>query len=238
MVTSSFSLLRLVFVLGLVIGSFFVSGMAQSSGTVNVQASVSSYVDVTAGGPVTLSGTLGGSVNNTLSKGSPLNGTVIDLGDVGPNNNSAFAKATLPLRLRSNAPYTLNMSVQDVSGFTGNALTTADIGFGVDNVSRSDPGVAAGTDTITTGVQGDPTLDPDANPSTPRWDYSQKKNLAFYTTAAAILTGPKIMKVQPKNASTDGLTLNTFFAVKPQFFDPTTANNKFSANVTFTITSP
>lgn len=211
---------------------------SSNSGTVNIQASVSAFVEVRAGGPIALSGNVGGGVNNTLTKGSVLTGTIINLGDVGPANPNPFVKATVPLRLRSNAPYTLSMQVQDVSNFTGEALTINDVGFGLDNVSRSDPGVNGGTDTITTGMSGDPSLDPDANTATPRWDYQTKKNLGYFTTAQNILTGPKIMAVTPPSSSTSGLTLNTFFVVKPQFFTPTPTSTNFNVNVTFTITSP
>jgi hypothetical protein len=204
------------------------------AGTITLSGRVSGYVEVRAGGSATLTGNSGGSITNNKTKGQPLNGLTIDLGELGPSNTNSFVKATVPLRLRSNTSYTLSMSTTGFTNSNADMIQPSDIGFGLANISRTDPAVAPGTDTIAAGVSGDPSLDPDANPATDRWDYTTAKSLSTYTTSRAILSGPVIMRPVVPIGNTSGLTLNTFFVVKPQFF----AASSFSTTVTFTISTP
>ena len=216
--------------------SICASAQSSDSGSLALSGNSSVFVEVRAGGPATLSGNLlgtGGITNNKV-KGQALGTLAIDLGELGSANvGTPFVKATAPLRLRSNDVYTLSMGATAVSSADPDGLQGSDIGFGIDSVSRADPKVKAGTDTITAGMSGDPTADADANLVTDRWDYAAKKNLAFFSSSSAILSGTKIMNVTP-SAGTDGLTLNTYFVVKPQYFAP----SSFSSTVTFTITTP
>jgi hypothetical protein len=206
------------------------------TGSVGVSGTVSGYVEIRAGGAATLTGNSGGGITSNKTKGQTLSGLSIDLGDLGPSNTNAFVKATVPLRVRSNVAYTISMSVADFSKADAEALQPADVGFGIDNVSRADADVVAGTDTITSGVSGDPTLDSDTNTSTPRFDFTPKKSLAYFLSTNAntktVLSGPRIMKAIPASANANGLTLNTFFAVKPQFF---TAGSDFTTTIIYTV---
>lgn len=207
--------------------------VAQVSGTISLGASASAYVEIRGGGSIALSGTLGGSAT-PLTKGAPLSGVTVNFGEVGPANSSPFAKAIVPLRLRSNASYTLQMSVSTTSTNTGDQLLLSDFGFGMGNLSRNDPSVNPGTDSFASGINVDPSTLPDSNPATPRWDYPNANSLSTYTTAATVLAGPRIMKVMPPTANTDGLTVDAYFVVKPQFFDA----SSITATVTFTISTP
>jgi hypothetical protein len=209
------------------------AAQTSTTGTITVSATVSGYVDVASGGNASLSGSSGGSITNNKTKGQVLTGLTINLGELGAGNPSSFVKATVPLRLRSNASYSLTMGATQLPTGDPNALLSSDIGFGLANISRADTNVLAGVDTPATGVSGDPTLDADAVPGTDRWDYSANKRLSDYSTAKSILSGARVMKPVPISLL-DGLVFNTFFCVKPQFFTPAT----FSSTVTFTISTP
>jgi hypothetical protein len=216
--------------------SICASAQVSDSGSVALSGTSSSFVEIRAGGPATLSGNLSGTggITNNNVKGQALGTLAIDLGELGNANvGTSFVKATAPLRLRSNANYTVSMGATAVSNADPDGIQGSDIGFGIDSVSRADPSVKAGTDTITAGMSGDPTADSDADLGTARWDYSTKKKLSFFSSSSAILSGTKIMNVTP-SAGTDGLTLNSYFVVKPQYFAP----GSFSSTVTFTITTP
>jgi hypothetical protein len=213
------------------------------SGTVTLQGNVSGYVEIRAGGPATLINNSGGGITNNKTKGQSLNNPTtltINFGDVGPSNSAGFVIATVPLRLRSNVSYTLRMSASAMTygGGTPDAdsVTLADIGFGVVSAVRdSTGGVASGTDTITAAASGDPTLP--ANGSTNaagRYVYNAGHALSNYTTSSTILTGPRIMNAVVPTGNTNGLVVNTVFAIKPQFF----TTGSFSTSVTFTISNP
>ena len=65
-------------------------------------------------------------------------------------------------------------------------------------------------------------------------DANQIFSLNDYGSATTLLTGPRVMKASVPSGSTNGLVVNTVFAVKPQFFTP----GSFSTSVTFTISNP
>lgn len=210
------------------------SAQTNDSGTVSLTARVSGYVDIASGGPALLTGHLNGLITGNTAKGDRLNGTTINLGDISPANANSFVRVTVPLRLRSNIAYTLSIQTSGFANSDPLAIQSADVGFGIANIRRTDAGVnTAGTDTITTGVSGDPSLDPDYDTATPRWDFSPAKSLATYTSTQAVLSGSRIMNVVPAS-SVGGMLVDSFFVVKPQFFTPGT----FTTTVTYTISTP
>src|SRR6185503_12468734 len=80
---------------------------AQTTGSVTMTATVSNFVELTSGGAVTLTGNSGGSIIDGTAN-SPL-AVVVNLGELGPSNTNSFVKLSVPLRLRSNVAYQLNM---------------------------------------------------------------------------------------------------------------------------------
>jgi hypothetical protein len=216
-----------------------VAAFAQSdSGTINLQGTVSGYVEVRAGGAASISG--GGSISNNKVKGDRLDSPTtltVDFGEVSPSNTNAFVSATVPLRLRSNVSYTLKMSTAPMSysgGSDADSVTLADVGFGITSAARdSGGGVATGTDTIASG-NGNPTTNGAVSGTTGRFVYTSGFSLTDYTTSTTLLSGPRIMKAAAPTGNTNGLVVNTVFAVKPQFFTP----GSFSTAVTFTISTP
>jgi hypothetical protein len=192
---------------------------AQTTGSVTMTASVSNFVELTSGGAVTLTGNLGGSIITDGTASSPL-AVVVDLGELGPANSNSFVKLSVPVRLRSNVAYQLNM-VSSVAGAgaTSFSLKDTDVGFGLTPAARP-ANLAAGVDTNAT--PGDPTVggSTDANG---RWVFSgANSTLGAYAVSGAVLSGPRINKAVAANSATN-LSFPAIFAVKPQFFDPAPA---------------
>ena len=194
-------------------------GHAQTTGSVTITATVSNFVELTSGGAVTLTGNSGGSVITDGTANSPL-AVVVNVGELGPSNTNSFVKLSVPLRLRSNVAYQVNM-VSSVAGAgaTSFSLKDTDVGFGLTPAARP-ANLAAGADTNAT--PGDPTVggSTDANG---RWVFAgANSTLGAYAVSGAVLSGPRINKAVAANSSTN-LSVPAVFAIKPQFFDPAPA---------------
>ena len=192
---------------------------AQTTGSVTMNATVSNFVELSSGGAVTLTGNLGGSIITDGTANSPL-AVVVNLGELGPANTNSFVKLSVPLRLRSNVAYQLNM-VSSVAGAgaTAFSLKNTDVGFGLTPAARP-ANLAAGVDTNAT--PGDPTVGGSTDVDG-RWVFAgANSTLGAYAVSGQVLTGPRINKAVSGNSATN-LTLPAIFAVKPQFFDPAPA---------------
>ena len=210
-------------------------GSAQTTGTVNLTGTVSKFVEFNSGGAITLTGASGGSITTDGTANTPLTAS-LNLGELGPSNLSTFVTASVPLKLRSNAAYTLSMiATVSSSGTTSNKIGAADIGFGLGTVVRTGTGVnSAGGDTNATA--GDPTLagNGSVNATSGRYDFTgTKSNLSSFATTTVALNGASILNAVPRT-NTNGLTVPAIFAVKPQFFE----NGTTTVSVTFTAAAP
>jgi hypothetical protein len=129
-------------------------------------------------------------------------------------------KLSVPLRLRSNVAYQLNMVTSVAgAGATAFSLKDTDVGFGLTPAARP-ANLAAGVDTNAT--PGDPTVggSTDANG---RWVYAgANSTLGAYAVSGQVLTGPRINQAVAANSNTN-LTFPAIFAIKPQFYDPAPA---------------
>ena len=192
---------------------------AQTTGSVTMTASVSNFVELNSGGAVTLTGNLGGSIITDGTANSPL-AVVVNLGELGPANTNSFVKLSVPLRLRSNVAYQLNM-VSSVAGAGATALSLkdTDIGFGLTPAARP-ANLAAGADTNAT--PGDPTVGGSTDVDG-RWVFAgANSTLGAYAVSGQVLTGPRINKAVSAQSNTS-LTFPAIFAVQPQFYDPAPA---------------
>jgi len=192
---------------------------AQTTGSVTMTATVSNFVELTSGGAVTLTGNSGGSVITDGTVNTPL-AVVVNLGELGPSNSNSFVTLSVPLKLRSNVGYQLNM-VGSVAGAgaTSFSLKDTDVGFGLTPSARP-ASLAAGTDTNAT--PGDPTVGGSTDVNG-RWVFAgANSTLGAYAVSGQVLTGPRVNKATPAN-SNNGLTVPAIFAIKPQFFDPAPA---------------
>ena len=129
-------------------------------------------------------------------------------------------KLSVPLKLRSNVAYQLNM-VSSVAGAgaTSFSLKDTDVGFGLTPSARA-ANLASGADTNDT--PGDPTVGGSTDVNG-RWVFAgSNSTLGAYAVSGEVLTGPRVNKATPANSNV-GLTIPAIFAVKPQFFDPAPA---------------
>src|ERR1051326_2197511 len=126
---------------------------AQTTGSVTMTATVSNFVELTSGGAVSLTGNSGGSVITDGTANSPL-AVVVNMGELGPSNTNSFVQLSVPVRLRSNVAYQLNM-VSSVAGAgaTSFSLKDTDVGFGLTPAARP-ANLAPAVDTNAT--PGDP----------------------------------------------------------------------------------
>jgi hypothetical protein len=192
---------------------------AQTTGSVTMTATVSNFVELNSGGAVTLTGNSGGSVITDGTVNTPL-AVVVNIGELGPSNTNSFVKLSVPLKLRSNVAYQLNM-VGSVAGAgaTSFSLKDTDVGFGLTPSARP-ANLAAGTDTNDT--PGDPTVGGSTDVNG-RWVFAgANSTLGAYAVSGEVLPGPRINKATP-GTSNVGLTIPAIFTVKPQFFDPAPA---------------
>jgi hypothetical protein len=224
-----------VLLLTILLAANAIAASAQTTGTVSLTGTVSKFVEFNSGGAITLTGASGGSITTDGTANSPLAAS-INLGELGPSNTNTFVTASVPLKLRSNAAYTLSMiATVSSTGSTSNKIGAADIGFGLGTISRTGTGVnTAGTDT--NGTAGDPTLagNGSVNGTTGRYDFTGvKSNLSLFSTSTVALNGAFILNAVPRT-NTNGLTVPAIFAVKPQFFE----NGTTTVSVTFTAAAP
>jgi hypothetical protein len=192
---------------------------AQTTGSVTMTATVSNFVELNSGGAVTLTGNSGGSVITDGTVNTPL-AVVVDMGEVGPSNANSFVKLSVPLKLRSNVGYQLNM-VSSVAGAgaTSFSLKDTDVGFGLTPSARP-ANLAAGVDTNAT--PGDPTIGGSTDVNG-RWVFAgANSTLGSYASSGAVLSGPRVNKATPANSNI-GLMVPAIFTIKPQFFDPAPA---------------
>jgi hypothetical protein len=204
---------------------------AQTTGSVTMTGQVSNFVELRSGGAVTLTGASGGSVGTDGVADSPL-AVVVNLGELGPANTNSFVKLSVPLKMRSNVAYQLDMTGSVTgAGATAYSLKASDVGFGLVTSARASS-LHTGTDT--SAADSDPTTG-GATDVNGRWAFSGAgANLGAYSTAAEVLSGPRINKAVPRSDNT-GLTLPAIFAIKPQFYDPAAL---VTINADFTISAP
>jgi hypothetical protein len=205
---------------------------AQTTGQVQMTGQVSNFVELRSGGAVTLTGASGGAgVGTDGVANSPL-AVVVDLGELGPANANSFVKLSVPLKMRSNVAYQLDMTGSVTgAGSTAYSLKASDVGFGLVTSARASS-LHTGTDT--SAANSDPTSG-GATDSNGRWAFSgANSNLGAFSTAAEVLSGPRINKAVPRSDNT-GLTLPAVFAIKPQFYDPTAL---VTITADFTISAP
>lgn len=192
---------------------------AQTTGSVTMTATVSNFVELTSGGAVTLTGNSGGSIITDGTANSPL-AVVVNLGELGPSNTNSFVKLSVPVRLRSNVAYQLNMVTSVAgAGATAFSLKDTDVGFGLTPAARP-ANLAAGVDTNAT--PGDPTVGGSTDVDG-RWVFAgANSTLGAYAVSGAVLNGPRVNKTVAANSATS-LTFPAIFAIKPQFYDPAPA---------------
>lgn len=186
--------------------------------------------DISSGGLPTMTGAQGGTVSGSSSMTQDLVVT-INFGEVSPVNANNIVKVTVPIAIRSTAPYQITASV--AGAFNGNlqAVQASDIGFGARNIRK----MGNKSQDCTTPhlfrspFNNDPsttvTLDAAGRASYP-------SALDDVLTSTVILSGPRLTKGSvTKHEADNGYIFDAIFTIKPQYY----VSGTFSATVTFTI---
>jgi hypothetical protein len=186
--------------------------------------------DISSGGLPTMTGSQGGTVSGSNSLTQDLV-VIINFGEVSPVNANNIVKVTVPIAIRSTAPYQVTASV--AGAFNGNpqAVQASDIGFGARNI-RQLGNKAQDCSTphlFRTPFDNDPsttvTLDTNGRASYP----SSLNNVLISTV---ILSGPRLTRGSvTKHEADNGYLFDAIFTIKPQYY----VSGTFSATVTFTI---
>jgi hypothetical protein len=188
--------------------------------------------DISSGGLPTMTGSQGGTVSGSNSLTQDLVVT-INFGEVSPVNANNIVKVTVPIAIRSIAPYQVAVSV--AGAFNGNlqAVQASDIGFGARNLRQLGNKAQDCTTPhlFRTPFNNDPsttvTLDTDGRASYP-------SSLGNVLTSTVILSGPRLTRGSvTKHEADNGYLFDAIFTIKPQYY----ISGTFSATITFTISA-
>ena len=186
--------------------------------------------DISSGGLPTMTGAQGGTVSGSNSMTQDLVVT-INFGEVSPVNANNLVKVTVPIAIRSTAPYQVAVTV--AGAFNGNpqAVQASDIGFGARNIRQmGNKSQDCNTPHLfRTPFNNDPsatvTLDTNGRASYP-------SSLDDVLTSTVILSGPRLTKGSvTKHEADNGYIFDAIFTIKPQYY----VSGTFSATVTFSI---
>jgi len=210
------------------------SAQAQTSGTVAISGTVTAAVKLTSGGAATLTGNSGGGVTTSSGADAAL-ATVVDFGDVGPGNTSAYVCFTQPLFLRANAPSTVSAAVTAESfGGGGGDLAKTDIGIGFQNLAAGGVLSTIVNTSITAAFSSDVCSAPIDADGVPTFS-ATLNDLATAAPGTAVIASTAAISLGGSfNSPNNEADIDLKLAIVPQAF---TAGS-FSATVTFTMTTP
>jgi hypothetical protein len=190
-------------------------------------------LDISSGGQPTITGALNGSVTGSASVTNDLVVT-INFGEVSPLNTNSIVKVVVPIALRSNQPYQVAVSTSGLTNANVEAVQSADVGFGVQNMRVL--GGAGKICTQSTHIFHSPfNNDPAASVTIgANGRVSYASSLANLSGSTVILSGPQLSKNNSSNRQqSDGYVFDAIFTVTPQFF----AAGVSSATLVFTISA-
>ena len=196
-----------------------------------VQTASAQALDISSGGLPTITGAVNGSVTGSVNVQNDLVVT-INFGEVSPLNTNAVVKVVVPVALRSNQPYQVEVSMSGLTNANPEALQDSDVGFGIQN-----PRLLGGAGKIcnqSTHIIRSPFNNDPANTATigPSGRVSYPSSLANISGSTVILSGPELSKNNSsKRQQSDGWVFDVVFVLTPQFF----VSGVSTANLIFTI---
>ena len=186
--------------------------------------------DISSGGLPTLTGSQGGSITGSSSTLNDLTVT-INWGELSPANTGGIIKATVPIGIRSIAPYQISVSVAGGTNVNLQGLQKSDVGFGLNRtfgrMGANSRTCSNSTDTFNAAITADPTVGVTTN-AAGRTTYVSSLNTIVGSTV--ILSGPNLSVIGGRRTD-NGWIITVVFAMTPQFY----AAGTTSTTVTFTI---
>jgi len=189
--------------------------------------------DISSGGQPTITGSLSGSVTGSSSVLNNLSVT-INFGELSPANTNSLVKVIVPIAIRSNRAYQVAATVTGLGNANPQALQSADIGFGANNLRALGANARVCTNSshiFRAPFANDPAVTKSIG-ANGRATY--QSTLANISVSTVILSGPRLSTTS--NAArqvNNGYVFDAIFAITPQFF----AAGASSATLTFTISS-
>ena len=189
--------------------------------------------DISSGGQPTIAGALGGSVTGSASVLNNLSVT-INFGEISPANNNSLVKVVVPIAIRSSQPYQVAVTIAGLGNANPQALQSADIGFGANNMRAL--GANARVCTRSSHIFYAPFGNDPAVTKTisANGRVTYQSTLSNISVSTVILSGPRLTQGNNGVRNTDdGYAFDAIFAITPQFF----AAGASSATLTFTISA-
>ena len=182
------------------------------------QAASAQALDISTGGQPTITGAVNGSVTGSASVTSDLV-VNINFGEVSPLNTNSIVRVVVPIALRSNQPYQVSVSMSGLNNANSQALQSADVGFGLQNLRLL--GGAGKICTQSTHIIKSPFDNDPANSATvgANGRVGYPSSLANLSGSTVILSGPELSKNNSsKRQQSDGWIFDAIFTITPQFF--------------------
>jgi len=224
---------------------FSVAGFSQTSGTATLNGSVGNAAQLSSGGSPTVTGTATGTAASTQSAQNSALTATLNLGDVSPNNANAVVKIVMPIQIRSNQTFKLNVqrtagpNILAAGAGGGSSIAAGDVGFGLVNVRQSGATGALLTATAVSGTTASGSFGNDPSTATVNADgiptYATTLNNLSTATTTQVASGPRISNGGGLNSPNNAILIDVVFAVVPQFFTPVAS---FQEVLTFSLVSP
>lgn len=184
-----------------------------SSGTVDFSVTVASSFDIRSGGAAT--GLNGMVVTGGVTANSALS-ALVTVADASPTIDNSVLTASVPIRLRSNAPYKLNATRTGSSTASATDFESSDIAMSISYVARAGAQVNTGGADNVLGAPGNVG--------------------ALSATATQIANGDRISNGGNTVSTDNFITANLNFSAPRAFYTPTVT--PYQDQVTVSILAP
>ncbi len=196
--------------------------------------SATGQIRIASGGAATLTGAVGGAVTRQTPQQNALV-TVVNFGDVSPNNPSAYVCFTQPVKIWARPSSTMRLAVTaETFGSTPADIKKTDIGVGVVNVRSGGPNGDVSTTRVVPMFAADPCLAPKDLDGIPAFAGTLATvGVAEPGTPVIISTGPISLRGSFRSNSNEA-DLDIKLAIAPLAFRA----GSFSLTLTLTMTQP
>ena len=184
-----------------------------NSGTVDFNVTVLNSFDIRSGGPGT--GLNGMTVTGGVNDEAALSATVT-VADASPNTDSSVLTASVPIKLRSNAPYKLNATRTGTSVASATDFESSDIAMSISFSGRAGALVNTGGSDSATAFGGNVG--------------------SLSSTATQIASGSRISNGGNVTSNNNYVSANLNFSAPRAFYTPTTT--PYTDKVTVSILAP
>lgn len=191
------------------------------------------FLKLTSGGNATLTGSIGGGVT-TQSGSDDLLVTVVNFGEVGPNNPAGYVCLTQPLLIRSRFLFSRVRLVVTAESFGPgqSQIGKGDIGVGLINLRESGPNADISTTAIVPAFASNPCTAPKSADGIPTFAGTLADVDTTYPGTIAIVSDGPISERGSLSSPSNAAEVDLKLAIAPQAFRAGT----FSVTLTLRMT--